>query len=796
MAQAKFQGYAVGKGFSNIDPGYSTLSRLQEKQNQDLANLKQEQKQQRERDLQAEADLERVMRAEEANRKEIYIEDKVLSTRERALQTNRNQAVQNNNAELRKIEQQGKDLQQIISFSKTAFEDYQTIQKKNWDATARDSYNYYMTHGTTLEDQIRQDIAEDELFQQGANFEAIADQMRTEGYTNEEVNYVRGKNSASDYGRLKAYSVKAGQDWLPFAKSELARMGITNRNEQEAALDALRIKYLQGHKLYGISSDFLEPMFQQMRNGTSKILARTQLIEDIQFTKRKTDEAKEVLATFKTPDSLNNFYLAKTRELNPQTGNFYTPAEAKKLTFDELGNIDRYTDTEVVNLLQNTKLLNQNSTWAKANQQLVFELLDQRRINKNTRDANTAAIVKQKKEEILRDKRAFFKDPTRWNGDRRVGVKLLSEMKSQGFTDDELSEFLPYLDQSVQGRADGDEWRKIINDAADNGTLTTEDLASPWVPHDLKTKYWKEATENDALFANVDFKDVEKDLGGYLRVSLKEFNLETSLHPSFNKAKRKAELIFRKEFKANGGNEAKAMEVVEKLIAVGRGDKNNEGKGIFRVVDADKLKPGMGNESFFAAFTPGSHKDAPKVLNTSDYIERDKVVKKLQDDPRKLDKELLIHPERLKEIATQIKEGKSYRLPEVFFDISKADPKVFGSPIDVWQRQLKAAADKGLLEKMDLKVEDFRYTLFRDVEDPTAQKMINNIRTKGEFLKTLQVLRNPSSTRDPRFMSNLVRRKLSVPSILEQTLTREQMKNDDTYEYNLETGQFYPYGVE
>ena len=100
MANVKFQGYAVGKGFSNIDPGYSALSRLQEKQNQDLANLKQEQKQQRQRDLQSEADLERVMRAEEANRKEIYIEDKVLSTRERALQNNRNQAVQNNNAEL------------------------------------------------------------------------------------------------------------------------------------------------------------------------------------------------------------------------------------------------------------------------------------------------------------------------------------------------------------------------------------------------------------------------------------------------------------------------------------------------------------------------------------------------------------------------------------------------------------------------------------------------------------------------------------------------------------------------
>ena len=397
---------------------------------------------------------------------------------------------------------------------------------------------------------------------------------------------------------------------------------------------------------------------------------------------------------------------------------------------------------------------------------------------------------------MLRDKRAFFSDPTKWNGDRRVGLKLMSEMKAQGFNDDELSEFLPYLDQSVQGRADGDEWRKIINDAVDNGTLTSKDLESPWVPQDLKNRYWQQAKENDALFENVDFKNVNKDLGGYLRASLNEFNIETALHPSFDKANRKAELIFRKEFKANGGDYLKAMEKVEKLIEIGKGDKNNPGRGIFRVITADMLKPGMGTQSFFATFTPGSHKDAPKVLNTSDYIERDKVVKELQDDPRKLDTKLLIHPERLKEIATQIKEGKSYRLPEVFFDISKADPNVFGSPTDVWQRQLKAAVDKDLLEKMDLKVEDFRYTLFRDVADPTAQKMINNIRTKGQFLKTLQILRNPSSARDPRFMSNTVRRKLSVPSILEQTLTREQMKNDDTYEYDVQTGLFYQYGVE
>ena len=105
MAKAKFQGYAIGKGFSNIDPGYSALTRLQEKQNQDLANLKQAEKDRRDRDLQAEADLERVMKNEEANRKDIYIEDKVFTTQERALQVNKEIFVQNERAKIKSIKE-------------------------------------------------------------------------------------------------------------------------------------------------------------------------------------------------------------------------------------------------------------------------------------------------------------------------------------------------------------------------------------------------------------------------------------------------------------------------------------------------------------------------------------------------------------------------------------------------------------------------------------------------------------------------------------------------------------------
>ena len=225
MAKAKFQGYARGKGFSNIDPGYAALTRLQEKQNQDLANLKQEQKDQRNRDLQAEADLERVMAAEEANRKGIYIEDKVLSTRENALVSNRNQEVSNFNARQKEHEQQLKNIESIVAFSKSAFESFQTIQKKNWDATSDESYNYYMTHGMTLEDQIQLDLLEEKQWAQGEQLEQEADRLRAEGYTSQEVNWVRGQNSASDYGRLKAYSVIAGNQFGKWAEQKLTQMG-------------------------------------------------------------------------------------------------------------------------------------------------------------------------------------------------------------------------------------------------------------------------------------------------------------------------------------------------------------------------------------------------------------------------------------------------------------------------------------------------------------------------------------------------------------------------------------------
>ena len=139
--------------------------------------------------------------------------------------------------------------------------------------------------------------------------------------------------------------------------------------------------------------------------------------------------------------------------------------------------------------------------------------------------------------------------------------------------------------------------------------------------------------------------------------------------------------------------------------------------------------------------------------------------------------------------------------------MSQADPERFGSPLDVWHTQLKAAD----LDSLGLKIENFQATLFRDTNEPLGKKMLKNLKTKADLRKVLQTTYNPSSIRDPRFMSpNVVKAvaKTTNPEqfVLEDFIhnpdsqTREILKNDDDYTYIIEegfkTGSFYNYSLD
>ena len=146
---------AVGKGFSNIDPGYTKLTRMREDDNQNIANLKEAERERRERDLTAEANLERIQKTEEANLKDIYIEDKVLDTREKALKVYKKIFEDNFEAEQKQDKYRAAEVQNLLTvLAPKAFEDIQTIQKKNWDVTQQNATAFHLKHGLSLDEQI------------------------------------------------------------------------------------------------------------------------------------------------------------------------------------------------------------------------------------------------------------------------------------------------------------------------------------------------------------------------------------------------------------------------------------------------------------------------------------------------------------------------------------------------------------------------------------------------------------------------------------------------------------------
>ena len=131
-----------------------------------------------------------------------------------------------------------------------------------------------------------------------------------------------------------------------------------------------------------------------------------------------------------------------------------------------------------------------------------------------------------------------------------------------------------------------------------------------------------------------------------------------------------------------------------------------------------------------------------------------------------------------------------------------------GSPIDIWTQQIKAAEDLGYLEKMNLKIEDFKGTMFRDSKDPLGKEIIQNLRTKADFRKVLQMTYKPDSVRDPKYMSPIVAGTVTntlppvytqeIPVILDPQ-TQQFLKDSEDFDYEIQegtnVGRFYRVGL-
>ena len=153
---------AVGKGFSNIDPGYSKLTRMREDSNQKIAHLEKGEQDRRERDLKVEADVERVMATQKANIDQINsFQDKIYTKKKTALNVNKEIFEDNFTAQQKRDKAKSEATQNFLAETIPTFARTMEARRvKKWDEDQKNSLQFWLQHGISLEDQIKFDLFE------------------------------------------------------------------------------------------------------------------------------------------------------------------------------------------------------------------------------------------------------------------------------------------------------------------------------------------------------------------------------------------------------------------------------------------------------------------------------------------------------------------------------------------------------------------------------------------------------------------------------------------------------------
>jgi len=762
MGKVKFVG-PTGKGYSNIPQSRYLLANIKEKFADDEKEMDKELRQLKERDNETEANITRIQQVESQNLKQINMDESIFATQERAINNNLKTEIQNHKAELAEIGNENQTIQKIFELAPQAFKDWQTIQKKDWDATAKAAEDHFMQYGLTEEQLLRLDLLEDYNWEQGQGFEAVANEMQAQGYLPKEVEYIRYKNKAADYGRLKAYAKLAANDFGASLEQQLKARGITDPVAQKAFAADYQHEYLKAHKLQGLSSDFLGAAYTTMAESKRKIFDKAENIAAINAANARADGAELIVqATLNdkiiNPElagqAINQMFAEELKKSDDTNWIPLTRAQARDNVIKRLQDINKYpSDAHVIAAL--TAAQGKDNFYTQA----LPGLLEKRAAARKTAGETKQAADKALKDQQLAHADNYFK--TEYNYDYNNYKKVTDKLIADGHSSSDIQEkYGHYGDQSVQKRGDGDFYTRYYNDLYKDYRLTTADLEDPNVPDKFKTPEIRaEIARREKLLETADID--KRVLPGYrkaLRAALVGEDLDKGLDPSYESALYHAESKFREELVKTEDFQASYDKILLQIenktgdfTVTGYGDRGSEDAG-----------------SYFEEFSPRSQKNSKKSKNdftTLNRKERIRVIDQLDDDPDLINTKLFIKPEQLKEIADAMKKGDSYEYPPLLGDISSLDPKLFGNVQDLFKAQVKAAESEGLLEKQNLDIEDFTKTWFKDTNDPYGKHVIQNLQTLSTARKQLTLSYRPESVREPQFMSDTVAEQVTVEPV-------------------------------
>ena len=812
MAKVQFQPSMRGKGYSNLDYGAISLARLEAKLKDDDNKRERALQDRKNQDAKAAADIQAVNQKEEANLKQIQgIDGLARQTRQSALEINRAQAVQNNRAEINKIESKGKEIQDLIGYSKTLFEAYQTSEKKDWDASYNAALNYYVTNGQSNQTKLRMELLDDAAYDKSQGFHTVADEMAADGYTIPEVEWVRGRAKFDDYARLKADAIIAGDKWQPWLEKQLADRGISKTEDIQAFIQAATPEYLRANNLIikdengndqYLSTDFLSPMIERMNKARNTIVSRAETRDAINQAEVRVNGYKTVLQAALSPtkqfdrnkagEAINNLFDNLGRVPKADGSGWKTNAEIKAEMKTILEDINLFPDD--VKLIDAIGAAQGKQNWYS---DILPGILTTRAQNRTTKEKNQAEATKRLQETTMKTFDTYLKNRGKqggWNGSRQIvkdGIEKMakSKLNPNGIDRAILQDrYGKYLETSVEGKLDGDwytsHYTKLYNE---DYNLTSEELDDPTIPDGFVTdEIRQEVARRDAILDKADYKNLHKDrIEGALKNALVDKDLKKggSIDPSYFTKLEQAKAQWRKCTVTSEDAEACTLSLKSQIEEE---SKTPTGKyGVTRYSDD-------GNErqaNYFTQAQPAALLNAKKSKN--DYTplnsaEKAEIAGSLAKDPTLIHKRLFLNVDQIKIHSARIKAGQPFRYPQLLLDLEKILP---GTAMELYRAQIKVAESEGLLEKHDLDVEDFRRVWHTQTGDPQGKHIIKTLDTLVDVQKTLQWTMNPQSTRDPRFMSPGVTKTLQENANAEQGIvvpqTVEELKADPRKDYNL-----------
>ena len=725
-----------GKGWTNLDPGYASLNRMKEQSSDTVRGLKEnladikEQNRKQEINL---ADVKNTQLQQEERKFDHLNKAEAIGDKARAY----NQDVRNQNANT-SINNQLAKVKSIGHLSKTISTELAAWQGRSDEREYNAGLQEGMEQGLPLSRQIQQEALEDRLHEDGREIESIADLLQDRGVPSKHVNQIRRTNKARDYGRLKAYSIMAGENWGAFAKAELTKAGITDPTEARQFLANLHIKYLQANKLYGLNADFLGPMHQKMRSGTAAIRTGIDNEYNFQESEDMLNQSRNTFFGLKNGETLTTYLQQYSTSLDAK-GNRRGWAATVDHFFEEILTDSSQIDDDKLKELLATPT-NNGQTWGDRYKSRVDELWRDRATDLSA----DARAQKTYNDKISKQKLQVLDQwvENAWNGDLNTLKDAFKELESDpNINKDELGDLkLIYAKQSWQGR-ENTYWQDELEEMKQNGTLRVSDVKNSNVNWETRKKYMTVAEEMAEVRSKsgMSRKEIEESFNQALRTTSKHGSTITTPHYSVGITTTKAMMMFEKLEQKDGYDSTSAMAEV-----LARIDKE---EGIFSLVDLKNAPSGQ-NQRYFAHATPGNHANA---LQTSTGIDVDETLKRVQENEAIFDEELLLPESYYEEQAENLKYGRPVRVDNILNSIAATNPTKYGSGLDLLKRQFKKGNYKGSFSP------DFRAKYFKDAGDPTAKRLVEKIRSIEDAAKVHKIIYNNGAS-DPKYFSQRVRK--------------------------------------